>query len=174
MYPPRLGPQIGATRVVIDQIAKAVPFLFSGNRVRSSACDPGMIGPETPPCTTRKRISSVMLVERPQRNDMTVNNATDVTKVCTTPNRRINHPVNGTDTPLATAKEVMIQVPWSDETPRLPAMVGIETFAMVVSSTCMNVASASARSVTPRGIPPEEAACGTAASIASERDSQRF
>src|ERR1700691_1074092 len=159
---------MGATRVVIDQIARAVPFLFSGNRLSSNACDPGMMGPETPPCNTRKIISSVMFVEMPQRNDAAVNNATDVTKVRTTPNRRINHPVSGTDTPLATAKEVMIQVPWSDETPRLPAMVGIETFAMVVSSTCMNVASASARSVILRGIPTEEAACGTATPIAND------
>ena len=47
--------------------------------------------------------------------------------------------------PLATAKEVITQVPWSVLTPRLPAMVGIETLAMVVSSTCMKVPSASAR-----------------------------
>ncbi len=35
----------------------------------------------------------------------------------------------------------MTQVPWSGATPRSPAMAGIETFAIEVSSTFMNVAS---------------------------------
>src|SRR5882672_77913 len=46
--------------------------------------------------------------------------------------------------PLATANEVITQVPWSGEAPRLPEMVGMATLAMVVSSTCMKVPSASA------------------------------
>src|SRR6185437_7023244 len=37
--------------------------------------------------------------------------------------------------------------PWLVLTPRLPAMVGIETLAMVESSTCMKVPSASAMEV---------------------------
>src|ERR1700761_2234643 len=49
--------------------------------------------------------------------------------------------------PLATAKDVITQVPWSVEAPRLPAMVGSETLAMVVSSTCMKVPSAKAIAV---------------------------
>src|SRR4051812_39874567 len=55
--------------------------------------------------------------------------------------------------PLATTKEVMTQVAWSVEAPRLPAMVGSETLAMVVSSTCMKVPSARARAVT-ASLPP--------------------
>jgi len=43
---------------------------------------------------------------------------------------------------LLTAKEVMTQVAWLALAPRLPEMVGSETLAMVVSSTCMNDASA--------------------------------
>ena len=42
---------------------------------------------------------------------------------------------------MLTAKEVMTQVLWFTLTPRLPAMVGNDTFAMVVSSTCMKVAN---------------------------------
>src|SRR5262249_16132627 len=49
--------------------------------------------------------------------------------------------------PLATAKAVITQVPWEVETPRLPAMVGSETLAMVESSTCMKVPRASIRAV---------------------------
>ena len=41
---------------------------------------------------------------------------------------------------LATAKEVMTQVPWLLLTPRSPEMVGIETLAIEVSSTFMNTA----------------------------------
>src|SRR5580692_9070467 len=45
---------------------------------------------------------------------------------------------------LATPNEVITQVPWSGETPRSPAIVGIDTLAIDVSSTFMNVASDSA------------------------------
>ena len=37
----------------------------------------------------------------------------------------------------------MIQVPWSSEMPRLPEMCGIETLAIVRSSTTMKLLSAS-------------------------------
>src|SRR5580658_7321147 len=111
MYPPRIGPQIGATKVVADQIARAVPFLLSGNSVSSNAWEPGIMGPETAPCSTRNSTSSVIFSEMPHKKDATVNSSTDRAKVRTTPNRRMSHPVRGTDTPLATANEVMIQVP---------------------------------------------------------------
>src|SRR5476649_2205371 len=55
--------------------------------------------------------------------------------------------------PLATANAVITQVPWLVETPRLPAMVGSETLAMVESSTCMKVPKASASAVTASGPP---------------------
>src|ERR1700733_9305755 len=55
--------------------------------------------------------------------------------------------------PLETAKAVITQVPWSVLAPRLPAMVGRETLAMVESSTCMKVPIASARAVTASATP---------------------
>ena len=55
--------------------------------------------------------------------------------------------------PLETAKAVITQVPWSGLTPRLPAMVGSETLAMVESSTCMKVPSASISAVIASGAP---------------------
>ena len=70
--------------------------------------------------------------------------------------------------PLATAKAVITQVPWSVETPRLPAMVGSETLAMVESSTCMKVPNASANAVIASG-PPFSGA--TAAGAAGARAS---
>jgi hypothetical protein len=42
---------------------------------------------------------------------------------------------------FATPNEVITQVPWSGETPRSPAIAGIDTLAIDVSSTFMNVAS---------------------------------
>ena len=51
------------------------------------------------------------------------------------------------------AKRVMTQVPWSGATPRLPDMVGMETLAMVESSSCMKVPSASPIEMTASGMP---------------------
>src|ERR1700755_1982506 len=65
----------------------------------------------------------------------------------------MNQAVSGTETPLATAKAVITQVPWLVETPRLPAIVGIDTLAIVESSTCMNVPSAKAIDVTANAEP---------------------
>src|SRR5580698_5911250 len=119
----------------------------------SSAWLPGIMGPDTAPCRTRNIISDGRLHARPQSREATVNNATDMTKVRTTPNRCINQPVSGTDTPLATANDVITQVPWSELTPRLPAIVGIDTFAMDVSSTCIKVPNAKANAVKVLAVP---------------------
>src|ERR1700722_16941692 len=65
----------------------------------------------------------------------------------------MSHPDRGTETPFATAKEVMTQVPWSELTPRSPLIVGMDTFAIEVSSTCMNVPMARATAVTALSVP---------------------
>ena len=62
----------------------------------------------------------------------------------------MSHPVSGTEIPFETANDVITQVPWFALTPRLPAIVGSDTFAIVVSSTCMNVPRPSANAVSPR------------------------
>jgi hypothetical protein len=56
----------------------------------------------------------------------------------------VSHPVSGSDIALATPNDVMTHVPWSGDTARSPAIAGIDTFAIDVSSTFMNVASESA------------------------------
>src|SRR5476651_348381 len=61
----------------------------------------------------------------------------------TSPKRRLNQPVSGRAMALLTANEVITQVPCSELTPRFPEMVGNATLAIVVSSTCINVANAS-------------------------------
>src|SRR5207253_2981114 len=54
---------------------------------------------------------------------------------------------------FATANEVITQVHWLGDTPRSPEIAGIETMAIEVSSTFMNVAPDTAR-VPSRRAPP--------------------
>src|SRR3982074_149889 len=68
---------------------------------------------------------------------------------------------------FATAKDVIVQVPWFGETPRSPAIAGMETFAMDVSRTFMKVASATASDARTR-VPPSRG-CGPAGSVAGVR-----
>src|ERR1700722_13978791 len=111
IQPPRIGPQIGATSVVIDQIASANPRRAGGNTEISSACEPGIIGPETAPCRTRNSTSEGRAHAVPQRNEATVKAATDTAKVFTTPKRPMSQPVSGTEAPFDIANRVITQVP---------------------------------------------------------------
>src|ERR1700692_26829 len=118
---------MGATNVVSDQTASAVWRLAGPNTLISSAWLPGIMGPDTAPCSTRKAIQDGRLQANPQSKEAMVNSTTDMTKVRTTPKRCMSHPVSGTDTPFATANEVMTHVPWSELTPKFAAIVGIQT-----------------------------------------------
>src|SRR3546814_7629314 len=109
---------MGAINVVMDQTPSAVVRLLSGKMEISNAWLPGIIGPDTAPWRMRKAISELRLHAIPHRNEANVKRRTDATNVRTTPKRPINQPVRGTATPLATAKEVTIQVPLSALTPR--------------------------------------------------------
>ncbi|RMS18281.1 hypothetical protein ALP75_204584 [Pseudomonas syringae pv. actinidiae] len=79
--------------------------------------------------------------EIPHRNDASTNRMVAHRNSLTSPKRRLSQPVNGKAMALLTANEVITQVLCSELTPRLPAMVGNATLAIVVSSTCMKVAS---------------------------------
>src|SRR5271163_4893807 len=80
IQPPRIGPQIGATSVVIDQIASASPRRNGGKIDSSSACEPGIIGPDTAPCRMRNASSEGRSHAIPHRNEATVKRATDTAK----------------------------------------------------------------------------------------------
>src|SRR5512146_3027610 len=116
----------GATSVVIDHAASAVLDLLRGKLCSSSVCDSGIIGPATAPWTTRKTISICRLEDKPQASEASTNSSTEVTNSRTAPKRCVSQPVSGTEMALATAKELMTQVPWLGLTPTSPAMVGIE------------------------------------------------
>src|SRR5262245_51713533 len=85
-----------------------------------------------------------MLGAMPHSHDAITNSSTLAVKRRTWPKRCVSQPVSGTEIALATANDVMTQVPWFGLTPRLPAIAGIDTLAIDVSSTFMNVASDSA------------------------------
>ncbi|GAN83616.1 hypothetical protein GHA01_16510 [Novacetimonas hansenii] len=76
----------------------------------------------------------------PQSTEATVKAATAQTNSLTCPNRRDSQPVRGMKMAFAIPKEVMVHSPISVLTPRLPEMVGTETFAIVISVTAIKEA----------------------------------
>src|SRR6202008_239485 len=76
----------------------------------------------------------------PQSHDASTNSRIEPTKSRTWPRRCVSQPVNGIATEFAAANTVITQVPSSTETPRLPEIVGIATFAIDESSTVMKPA----------------------------------
>src|SRR6185437_12071531 len=107
----------------------------------SRLCVSGYIGPATAPWIARNITSMPRLVDRPQHNEAIENSIVAHTKVFTSPKRRDRNPVSGNAIALATVNEVITHTDWSWLAPRLPAMVGSDTLAMVRSSTCMKVPS---------------------------------
>ena len=83
-----------------------------------------------------------MLLAMPHRNEAITNAIVDHTNSLRSPKRRASQPVSGNAIAVLTANEVITHVAWFALPPRLPEMVGNETLAMVVSSTCMKLASA--------------------------------
>src|SRR5690606_18214252 len=83
-----------------------------------------------------------MLCEMPHSSEATTKARVAHWNSRTSPKRRLRKPVSGRAMALLTANEVITQVAWLALAPRLPEMVGSETLAIVVSSTCMNDASA--------------------------------
>ncbi|MGF6381604.1 hypothetical protein OKW31_004582 [Paraburkholderia atlantica] len=144
IQPPSAGPAIGPTVAVIAHSASAVDDFSFGYEPSRIACDNGISGPATAPWNTRasSRIGSVGAT--PHSQDASVNDRIAPTNSFTWPMRCVSHPVSGIATALEAANTVITHVPSSTETPRLPEMVGIATFAIDVSSTFMKVASATA------------------------------
>ena len=79
----------------------------------------------------------------PQSQEANTNNKVEIKNNRTSPKRLASQPVIGIEIAFATPNYVITDVPWLDEAPKSPAMVGIATLAMVESSTSMKVASES-------------------------------
>jgi len=77
----------------------------------------------------------------PQNSELTVNSEMQMRKNLLRPTSDTSHPVIGRTIAFDTRYEVSTHVLSSLLAPRLPAMCGSATFAMLVSSTSMNAAS---------------------------------
>ncbi|KAG1249377.1 hypothetical protein G6F68_013368 [Rhizopus microsporus] len=120
--------------------ASAMPALDLGKLASISVCDSGIMGPATAPCNTRKAIRASSDGEKPHSQDASTNSSVEIRNSRTWPKRCVSQPVKGTVMALATANDVMTQVPWLELTPRSPEMVGMDTFAIEVASTVMKTA----------------------------------
>ena len=107
-------------------------------------CERGMIGPATAPWMTRQIINISKLCEMPQSQEARTKSKVEIKNNRTSPKRFASQPVIGIEIAFATPNEVMTHVPWLDEAPKSPAIVGMATLAMVESNTCIKVASESA------------------------------
>src|SRR5205085_1442154 len=92
-------------------------------------------------------------IERPQRNEAMMKSAVVARKSRTWPKRCVSQPVSGTEIAFATANDVITHVPWFGDTPRSPAIAGIDTLAIDVSSTFMKVARPTASEARSRSLP---------------------
>src|SRR3954468_8077944 len=101
----------------------------------------------------RQTISIGIEIASPHMNEASTKSAVVARNRRTWPKRCVSQPVSGTEMALATANEVMIHVPWFGETPRSPAIAGIDTLAIETSSTFMKVASATAIEAAKRAPP---------------------
>src|SRR5476651_1449343 len=135
---------MGPTVAVMAHSASACELFSFGYEPSRMACESGISGPATAPCRIRAPSSTGRLGARPHNHEDMTNNRIAHTNSFTCPTRCVSQPVSGIDMALAAANRVMTHVPSSTETPRLPEIVGIATFAIDESSTFMNVASATA------------------------------
>src|SRR3569833_1630024 len=132
---------MGATVVVIAQHASARPRLCSGYLPSNRLCDKGTMGPAAAPWITRATSKVSKLGARPHNHEASVKSSVAPTKSRTSPMRPASQHENNSAIALLTANDVMIHVPRKSDTARTPAKEEMDTLAMVVSSTCMNIAS---------------------------------
>ena len=101
--PPRIGPKIGPTTVVIAHIPMACDC-FSGGKIRiSKVWLSGIIGPPNRPCPIRQITNISKLVDKPHRIEKQVKPIKLTTKTRTPPKRPASQPVSGTQIASATA-----------------------------------------------------------------------
>src|SRR5271154_154208 len=127
---------------VIPYRANARPRCCGGNVSARIACAIGCSPPPPAPCSTRKKRRNPRLGAIPQRKELTVKIPRQVIKKRFRPNVPASQPLIGRMMALETKYEVRTHVLWSLLAPRLPAMYGRATLAMLVSRTSMNAASA--------------------------------
>jgi hypothetical protein len=100
--PPRIGPSIGATSVVMAHNPMAAGARFFGNIRINKVWDNGIRQPPESPCMTRPNTSISKECENPHKAEKVPNNVMAVVKTLTAPNRPDSQPVSGTTMASAT------------------------------------------------------------------------
>src|SRR5580700_671168 len=119
-----------------------MPRCCGGTVSARIACAVGCSPPPPTPWMTRKTISRPRVGAAPQASELRVNSKMQTRKKRLRPNRPASHPLMGRTMALDTRYEVSTQVLSSLLAPKLPAMCGKATLAMLVSRTSMNAAIA--------------------------------
>src|ERR1700692_2367538 len=124
----------------MENSESAIEDFSLGHELSNSACDIGISGPATAPCSTRAKSNTGSDGATPHSHEDRTNNKMDPIKRRPCPSRWVNHPVSGIDTEFDAANTVMTHVPMSTDVPRFPEMVGMATLAIDESSTVMKPA----------------------------------
>src|SRR5512135_72415 len=135
---------VGAVTAVIPYKAKARPRCSGGNVSARIACAIGWSPPPPAPWTIRAKSNRGRLGAMPQNRELAVKRKIQVMKKRLRPITLASQPLIGNTMALDTRYEVSTQVLSSLLAPRLPAMYGRATLAMLVSSTSMNAANETA------------------------------
>src|ERR1700739_4292436 len=110
-------------------------------------CAIGCSPPPPAPCRIRNNMMAPRLGAIPHRSELTVKIARHNMKKRLRPSTPANQPLIGNTIAFETRYDVRIQVLSSLLAPRLPAMYGSATLAMLVSSTSMNAAIATTTAI---------------------------
>ncbi len=95
IVPPSSGPSVGASIIGTATRPITRPIRLGPAASAMMICASGMIMPPPMPCSTRKKISSVSVVARPQSSEPSVKSVREMRKTRLAPKRREAQPVTG-------------------------------------------------------------------------------
>ena len=171
MYPPTVGPRIGAIMMPVPHTVNAMPRCSSGKISHMMACAIGITEPPPRPCRMRMATRNSRFGAMPDRNELAVNVTVQIRKKRRRPKSEVSQPLAGMTTAFAARYDVMTQDISSMLAENEPCMWGKATLVMLVSSTCITVtiitekvmahfrADPTGASVTARGRVPTGASC---------------
>ncbi len=148
--PPSGGPRIGPTITPMPHIAIAAPCFSRGYTSSKVDCDSGTSDAPNKPCNRRKPTISPIVVAMPHSTEAIVNPAIAISSRRRRPMIEASQPVAGVAMAAATIYEVSTHEIWSCVADSEPCMFGSATFAIVVSSACIKVASITETTSRPR------------------------
>ena len=105
----------------------AKPCFSRGYVSNIIACEIGINGAETKPCSILNTTNSVNVLDVPARREVTVKPTMDAKKTCRLPNLSLRTLVKIVPTAVATTKAVITHPTWSGAADRLPCIFGSAT-----------------------------------------------